>query len=85
MRLKFRTWGGLRHLLIIHICNEANICFALSGQQYELLDWLDNVTFPMEANFADVEFARETYVEVVRRVINCGVCLSSGIRSRVKG
>ncbi|KAF9500518.1 Metallo-dependent hydrolase [Pleurotus eryngii] len=46
-----------------------------SGQQHELLDWLDNVTFPMEANFADVEFARETYVEVVRRVINCGTTM----------
>ncbi|KAF4603768.1 hypothetical protein EYR40_000940 [Pleurotus pulmonarius] len=43
-----------------------------SGQQYELLDWLDNVTFPMEANFADVYFARETYSEVVRRIVNCG-------------
>ncbi|KAJ8519515.1 hypothetical protein ONZ45_g3543 [Pleurotus djamor] len=43
-----------------------------SGQQYELLQWLDNVTFPMEANFADVNFAKETYTSVVRRIINCG-------------
>jgi cytosine/adenosine deaminase-related metal-dependent hydrolase len=43
------------------------------GQQYELLDWLDKVTFPMEARFADVKFARETYTSVVRRVIDCGV------------
>jgi hypothetical protein len=29
-----------------------------SGQQYELLDWLTEVTFPMETRFADVDFAR---------------------------
>ncbi|KAF5386938.1 hypothetical protein D9615_001553 [Tricholomella constricta] len=43
-----------------------------SGQQHELLDWLSDVTFPMEAKFSDVEFARRTYESVVRRVINCG-------------
>ncbi|KAG6820865.1 hypothetical protein H0H93_010692 [Arthromyces matolae] len=32
-----------------------------SGQQYELLDWLSNVTFPMEAKFSDIEFARRSY------------------------
>lgn len=44
-----------------------------SGQQYELLDWLENVTFPMEATFADVKVAETTYRSVVRRVIDCGV------------
>lgn len=43
-----------------------------SGQQYELLDWLEHVTFPMEAKFADVDFARRTYKSVVQRIINCG-------------
>ncbi|PBK97077.1 guanine deaminase [Armillaria gallica] len=43
-----------------------------SGQQYELLDWLSNVTFPMEAKFADLDFARDTYLSVVRRIINNG-------------
>ncbi|KAI5899576.1 guanine deaminase [Schizophyllum commune H4-8] len=43
-----------------------------SGQQYELLDWLKHVTFPMEAKFADVDFARRTYESVVQRIINCG-------------
>ncbi|KAK0228746.1 hypothetical protein IW262DRAFT_1446281 [Armillaria fumosa] len=43
-----------------------------SGQQYELLDWLSNVTFPMEAKFADLDFARDTYCSVVRRIINNG-------------
>ncbi|KAL1721068.1 hypothetical protein EV715DRAFT_288613 [Schizophyllum commune] len=43
-----------------------------SGQQYELLDWLEHVTFPMEAKFADVDFARRTYESVVQRIVNCG-------------
>lgn len=46
-----------------------------SGQQYELLDWLANVTFPMEERFADIDFARRAYDSVVSRVLNCGVCL----------
>ncbi|KAK0239932.1 hypothetical protein EDD85DRAFT_467981 [Armillaria nabsnona] len=43
-----------------------------SGQQYELLDWLSNVTFPMETKFADPNFARDIYPSVVRRIINNG-------------
>lgn len=44
-----------------------------SGQQYELLDWLDNVTFPMEARFADVKFAEKAYETTVKRIISSGV------------
>ena len=44
-----------------------------SGQQYELLDWLDNVTFPMEAQYADPDFARKVYNVVVRKIIDSGV------------
>ncbi|KAK0463928.1 uncharacterized protein EV420DRAFT_1618767 [Desarmillaria tabescens] len=43
-----------------------------SGQQYELLDWLSNVTFPVEAKFADLDFAQRTYSSVVYRIINNG-------------
>ncbi|KIY43467.1 guanine deaminase [Fistulina hepatica ATCC 64428] len=43
-----------------------------SGQQYELLDWLANVTFPMESRFADPKFAHNSYRSVVRRIIDCG-------------
>ncbi|GAA6050795.1 hypothetical protein JCM3770_001650 [Rhodotorula araucariae] len=42
------------------------------GQQFELLDWLDQVTFPAEAQFADPEHARRTYEDVVERNINSG-------------
>ena len=44
-----------------------------SGQQYELLDWLKETTFPMEARFADVDFARRAYSLIVKRIINSGV------------
>ena len=43
------------------------------GGQYELLDWLSNVTFPKEAEFADLDFAKEVYYDVVRRSLDCGV------------
>ena len=44
-----------------------------SGQQYELLEWLAEVTFPMEARFADVGFARKAYASVIRRTLDYGV------------
>lgn len=51
-----------------------------SGGQYELLDWLSNVTFPLEEKFIDPVFARNTYELVVKRSINCGVRLWIFIR-----
>ncbi|EDR03286.1 uncharacterized protein LACBIDRAFT_185911 [Laccaria bicolor S238N-H82] len=42
------------------------------GQQYELLDWLEKVTFPTEAKFSDLEFAQRTYQKVVRQFIGAG-------------
>ncbi|KAJ7582955.1 hypothetical protein C8J56DRAFT_1055974 [Mycena floridula] len=43
-----------------------------SGQQYELLDWLEKITFPMESRFSDVQLATEAYKAVVRRIIDSG-------------
>ncbi|KAL0578677.1 hypothetical protein V5O48_003297 [Marasmius crinis-equi] len=43
-----------------------------TGAQYELLDWLEKITFPMEAKFADDKFAEAAYPEIVRRTINAG-------------
>lgn len=43
-----------------------------TGQQYELLDWLANVTFPTEAKFADVAFAKRVYQQVVRGFVDAG-------------
>lgn len=42
------------------------------GQQYELLDWLDNITFPREKKFEDPIYARRTYESVVQRMLDCG-------------
>ncbi|KAG0705067.1 hypothetical protein DFH29DRAFT_908642, partial [Suillus ampliporus] len=38
----------------------------------ELLQWLDNYTFPTEARFKDVEYAKRAYPDVVRRMVNSG-------------
>ncbi|TCD64149.1 hypothetical protein EIP91_004498 [Steccherinum ochraceum] len=43
-----------------------------SGQEHELLDWLAKVTFPTEAKFEDVTFARKAYTSAVRRIIDNG-------------
>ncbi|CAE6447905.1 unnamed protein product [Rhizoctonia solani] len=43
-----------------------------AGGQYELLDWLNNVTFPTESRFADTKFAERVYSSVVDRVLNSG-------------
>ena len=46
------------------------------GGQFQLLDWLEMVTFPTEAKFAEADFARRTYRSVIRRTLDAGVCLS---------
>ncbi|KAI0723963.1 Metallo-dependent hydrolase [Cerioporus squamosus] len=43
-----------------------------SGQQHELLDWLSEVTFPMEARFADPSFAKRAYTAIIKRTIDYG-------------
>ncbi|KAJ7741578.1 Metallo-dependent hydrolase [Mycena maculata] len=43
-----------------------------SGQSYELLEWLERITFPTESMFQDPDFARRTYTSVVRRIIDSG-------------
>jgi hypothetical protein len=43
------------------------------GQEYQLLDWLSNVTFPREQMFADVTYATAVYDEVVKRTLAVGV------------
>lgn len=43
------------------------------GQEYELLDWLQQLTFPREAKFTDLEYAQKVYDQVVKRNLNAGV------------
>lgn len=52
-----------------HACQVPNIGL---GQQYELLDWLQHITFPRERRFEDVRYARKTYESVVQRLIDSG-------------
>lgn len=47
------------------------------GQEYELLDWLQQLTFPREAKFTDSDYAHKVYDEVVRRNLNAGVSPST--------
>jgi cytosine/adenosine deaminase-related metal-dependent hydrolase len=39
----------------------------------ELLQWLNNYTYPTEARFKDVEYAKRAYPGVVQRIVNSGV------------
>lgn len=43
------------------------------GGQYGLLDWLNKVTFPKEAQFKEEKYAEQVYPDVVRRSLDCGV------------
>ncbi len=42
------------------------------GTDRTLLQWLETYTFPTEARFGDVEFARDVYRKVVRRTLRNG-------------
>ena len=47
----------------------------------QLLDWLENVTFPRESMFKDVKYAKKVYEKVVKRTLNLGVSPSSPERA----
>ncbi|KAL7413073.1 hypothetical protein BDY24DRAFT_362697 [Mrakia frigida] len=47
-----------------------------TGGQYQLLDWLENVTFPREARFKDVDYSRKVYERVVKRTLDLGTTTS---------
>ena len=42
------------------------------GQQYELLDWLQHITFPRESKFEDATYAEKVYRSVVDRFLRLG-------------
>lgn len=55
------------------------------GQQYELLDWLEQVTFPEEIRFQDDVYAQRMFEKVVDRLIRMGTttcCYYSSIHLR---
>jgi guanine deaminase len=47
------------------------------GQGLHILDWLEQVTFPHEARFADTEYARKSYESCVDGFIRQGITTAS--------
>ena len=49
-----------------------------------LLDWLDTYTFPLEANYTDLSFARKVYAKLAEELIQWGttrVCMFSSMHT----
>lgn len=42
------------------------------GMQLQLLDWLEELTFPEESKFEDVEYAKMMYASAVDRYLRSG-------------
>ncbi|KAL7942816.1 hypothetical protein V8C42DRAFT_330463 [Trichoderma barbatum] len=47
------------------------------GQGMHILDWLDGITFPNEAKFADASYAEKVYEKLVRGMLRQGVTTAS--------
>ncbi|KAL5284116.1 GDA family protein [Megaselia abdita] len=47
------------------------------GLDMELLDWLNNYTFPLESKFADKDFASKIYKNVVKTTLALGTTMAS--------
>lgn len=52
------------------------------GQGLHILEWLDQVTFPVEARFADADYARRTYENTVCDFLRQGITTASYYGSR---
>lgn len=52
------------------------------GQGLHILDWLDQVTFPVEARFSDPAYARTTYEQCVDDFLRHGITTASYYSSR---
>ncbi|KAL2760273.1 hypothetical protein ACRALDRAFT_2092571 [Sodiomyces alcalophilus JCM 7366] len=52
------------------------------GQGLHILDWLDQVTFPVEARFSDASYARTTYGQCVGDFLRHGITTASYYGSR---
>jgi len=52
------------------------------GQGLHILDWLNQVTFPMEARFTDVHYASRTYEDTVADFLRQGITTASYFGSR---
>jgi len=55
-----------------------------TGMDLPLLDWLNTYTFPLEARFADTDYAREVYRALAKELISLGttrVCMFSSLHT----
>lgn len=52
------------------------------GQGLHILEWLEQVTFPVEARFSDTEYARKTYENTVCDFLRQGITTASYYGSR---
>lgn len=52
------------------------------GQGLHILDWLDQVTFPVEARFADTKYAASIYKDSVKDFLRHGITTASYYSSR---
>uniref|UniRef100_A0A8H7TQI7 Guanine deaminase n=1 Tax=Bionectria ochroleuca TaxID=29856 RepID=A0A8H7TQI7_BIOOC len=52
------------------------------GQGLHILDWLEQVTFPFEARFADAAYAQRTYEQMVEDFLRQGITTASYYSSR---
>ena len=62
--------GDINSFLLLPCCPHP---ISYRGQQYQLLEWLENVTFPTEAAFRDPEYAKSVYRDVIGTTISLGV------------
>lgn len=57
-------------------CAQNVLIITCRGGEYELLEWLDKLTFPTETEFGNREHARVVYTGVVNKSLNCGASTS---------
>ncbi|XP_078683904.1 guanine deaminase-like [Branchiostoma floridae x Branchiostoma belcheri] len=50
-----------------------------------LLEWLLAYTFPLEAKYSDLDFARDVYKKVVQKTLSCGTTTASYFATTHKG
>jgi cytosine/adenosine deaminase-related metal-dependent hydrolase len=58
-------------------CHAPQYVFSGTGMDLPLLAWLEKYTFPCEARFSDLAFAREAYEKSIKRHLKCGTTFAS--------
>jgi len=58
-------------------CHAPQYIFSGIGMDLQVLEWLNKYTFPSEAKFSDISFARYAYEKAVRRHLKNGTTFAS--------